>query len=146
MLAQFSWDVSQPVGTGTATAPASNTGGPDPLGTGIVRAFRRVPRGDFATDSGIPLVLSDIGQLFGTQIGTLPWRPDFGIDLEPLRHKNNTEVLGEVARVRVDAGLRKWEPRAQLLSLVVTKPKANVLELDMNVLIGGKSRRLRIPV
>src|SRR6266850_1837759 len=44
------------------------------LGGGIVRPFRRTEHRDFANDSGVPEVLSCIGQLLGTPIGFLPWR------------------------------------------------------------------------
>jgi phage baseplate assembly protein W len=112
----------------------------------LVRPFRRTPRADFANASGIPEVLSCIGQIFGTDPGTFPWRVDFGINLQRLRQKNNTPALVELARVMLTQSLQAWTSRATLRGVAAEKPSPNVLVLIVTVLVGGKLVTVRIPV
>lgn len=148
----FSWPITQPSPNAISTAPL-RAGLLDPLGNGILRPFRRTVHADFATASGIPLVKSDLGQLLGTPIRTLPWRHDFGADLQPLRHKNNTEILGELARTRVESAIRKYarnvelrSVRAERVALPGTGHQKNTLILWITVVIGGRTETLRVPV
>lgn len=92
------------------------------LGGGMVRPFVRTFHRDFANTQGVDLVLSNIGQVLGTKIGTLPWRPDFGSQLEGLRHKANTVATRELAGFYVREALSRWEPRAQLRRLTIDAP------------------------
>jgi phage baseplate assembly protein W len=143
----FSWFVIQPDPDAGAPAVARSVGAlSDPLGNGIVRPFRRTATADFATASGVRLILSDIGQLLGTPIRRLPWRHDFGADLQPLRHKNNTEVLDELARVRVEQAIRKFAINVELRSVTAERPKPNVVIIVVTLVIGGKVQNLRIPL
>lgn len=160
----FTWFVIQPdagAGAGAGSSggtSAARAGLSDPLGNGIVRPFRRTARADFATDSGERLVMSDVGQLFGTRKGTLPWRHDQGLDLEPLRHKNNTVILQELGRARVDEALRRWAKNVQLRSVVAERVASepgksghsgtgkNGLFLKVAILIGGREKNLRVPI
>lgn len=89
----------------------------DPLGCGIIRPFRRVPRGDFANDCGELLVRSDLGQLLGIILGELPWRTTLGTLIYQLRHRANTGALSELARVQIEEAIRQWEPRVRLLAV-----------------------------
>lgn len=145
MIAAYSWTVAAPPDVVSVVARKS-ADGLDPLGFGIVRPFRRTERADWATDSGVPEVLSCVGQILGTDAGTLPWRYDFGINLQPLRHRNNTAALGELARVRVEEALRKWTIRAELRSLEAEKTADNVLTLAATLLVGGRLVTVRVPV
>ncbi len=111
------------------------------LGGGIVRPFRRTEHKDFANDSGVPEVLSCVGQLLGTPVGALPWRVDFGCGLEQLRHKPRTADLGVFAMRLV----KKWEPRAQVADVTLdTTAPANALVLIVTVKIGTLSKSLTI--
>lgn len=92
------------------------------LGGGVVRPFVRASHGDFASDQGVPAVLANVGQLLGTAKGTLPWRPEFGSDLERLRHQANTPTLRDLAAVFVREAIALWEPRARLVQLRVPRP------------------------
>jgi len=120
----------------------------DPLGAGILRPLHRTERGDFLNGSGAEEVLSCVGQVLGTVRGTLPWRPDFGSDLNRLRHQHNDPTLAEVARVYVDEALRKWEPRAELVSVEIdgAETVGNTLALRVAVRIGsaGRVQTLRV--
>lgn len=155
LLVSYSWGflaptVSSSGGSGGASAGGvfgtSSTALPDPLGVGLLRPFRRTSKSDFATASGIKEVLSGIGQLLGTPPGHLPWRGDFGAALDDLRHKNNTDVLGELARVRIDQAIRRYTTRATLKGVSVSRPAPNQLALDVTLSIGGKLFTLRVPL
>lgn len=115
------------------------------LGGGIVRPFRRTEHQDFANDSGVAEVLSCIGQVLGTELGSLPWRVDFGAGLQRLRHRNNTNDFVELARVLIDDAIRKWEPRAQLHDVQTDpNPPAGALGLEISLGIGGQIKTLRL--
>jgi phage baseplate assembly protein W len=155
LLVSYSWDFLAPVVSSGGGSGGSGAGGafgtsstslPDPLGVGLLRPFRRTSKSDFATASGVPEVLSGIGQLLGTPLGHLPWRGNFGAALDDLRHKNNTDVLGELARVRVEQAIRRYTTRATLKKVTVVRPVPNQLALDVALSIGGKLLTLRVPL
>ncbi len=112
----------------------------DPLGAGVVRPFVRASHGDFGSNQGVPLVLSNVGQIFGTAKGTLPWFPEFGSDLERLRHRPNTSALRDLAIVYAREALGRWEPRVRLATLSVTAegPEGNQVQLRATVNIKGQ--------
>jgi phage baseplate assembly protein W len=80
--------------------------------TGLVRPFVRGR--DLKHGSGAEVILSNVGQILGTDLGTLPWRPELGSELNRLRHRQNTPVLREVARLCVEKAVTRWEPRANV--------------------------------
>lgn len=82
------------------------------LGGGLMRPFYRAQ--DFTHGTGVPEIMSNVGQVIGTEPGTMPWRTEFGCRLQTLRHRPNTPALRELARLNVERALSKWEPRAQL--------------------------------
>lgn len=161
MLVSYTWPVEEPTsggggsggGSGVTAAIARSVGAAfDPYGSGIIRPFHRVSS-DFASASGIPEVMSCVGQVLGTDLGSLPWRPGFGTRLTRLRHKANRAVLVDIARVDVETALRTWEPRATLTSLTVEQIKSpghstgnNELSAVVTIQIGAQSLTLRVPI
>jgi phage baseplate assembly protein W len=93
-------------------APASTL-----LGTGMMRPIYRGR--DFSHGAGAPEIMSNVGQVLGTQVGTLPWRPELGSRLHLLRHRPNNHATRELARLYVDEALSKWEPRAEAAKVEV---------------------------
>lgn len=124
----------------------------DPLGTGLVRPFRRTERGDFATASGEPLVGSCVGQVLGTEENSLPWRPEFGSRLYLLRHAPiDVDVTPELARVYAEEALRRWEPRARIGGCRVAQPTPgdrSTLRVFLDWRIGddGKYETLKLEI
>lgn len=117
------------------------------LGAGIVRPFRRTEHQDFANDAGVEEVLSCVGQLLGTPIGSLPWRVDFGCGLEQLRHKPRTADLQVFAMRLIDEALKKWEPRAQVSGVTLdTTAGPSTLALIVTVKIGTLTKSLTLQV
>jgi phage baseplate assembly protein W len=134
-------------GTGSAiTGSTSGTGqgfkivdSPDILGFGLLAPFVRGPS-DFENAGGIDHLQSMIGQVLGTMSGSdytegeLPWRTEFGSLLHLIRHKQNDEILEELARVYVGQALAKWIPQIRLKDIKTTKKtgpegEENILEI-----------------
>jgi phage baseplate assembly protein W len=150
---QFLWNVVGPPPAPVTGASFATTAGPkataNPLGAGIVRPFRRTEKADFASDSGPPEVASAVGQILGTRKGSLPWRPEFGSDIELLRHMANDPTLVELARIYVEEPLRRWEPRIQLTDVSVTpitRDTLNVITVVVNYRIGGNGAQQNISI
>jgi phage baseplate assembly protein W len=114
-----------------APAPFSGTtlrsdAGADPLGAGIIRPFHRTEHQDFATGSGVPLVISCLVQVLGTPLGSLPWEPGFGSMLYRLRHRSQDPTFLDLARVYSDDAIKRWEPRASVVRVEIEPSKVSV--------------------
>ncbi len=109
---------------------------------GLLAPFRRDRKRDFAAGSGAALLRTKVTQALMTEgttprsSGELPWRTEFGAGLALLRHRQNDETVKELARVYVRDALRRWVPKAELVSCEVTKSE-NVLELRVRVREGA---------
>jgi phage baseplate assembly protein W len=55
-----------------------------------------------------------------TRPGGLPWRPDFGCDLDSLVGYPTTSDLVAEARWRVEAALRRWLPDVEIRDVAVS--------------------------
>ncbi len=84
---------------------------------GITSPFRRDRKHDFASATGAPLHESKALQVLGTELGELWWRTEFGSRLTRLRHRENDEVTGELARVYTRDALRAWSPSTHLRAI-----------------------------
>jgi phage baseplate assembly protein W len=91
----------------------------------------RASHGDLQSFQGPDLVFSDVGQILGTRKGTLPWRPEFGSDVDEMRHRPNTALNRERAGQLVQEALTTWEPRVRLTSLNVTRPATAQNEMQI---------------
>lgn len=115
------WDVTVEVFTPTTFTEAIKSAGSrksfDPLGFGMVRPVRRVSTNDFASASGDALIRAAVGQILGTAIGEVPWRPKFGTRLNKLRHLRNVAALPELAKISIQEALQRWEPRVTIKEL-----------------------------
>lgn len=111
---------------------------PDFLGYGLLIPFRR-EASDFANGGGIDHLQSMIEAVLGTRAGSeytegeLPWRSEFGSLLHFLRHKNNTDILHELARVYVADALARWIPQIRLKDVFASKETGE--EGEENVLL-----------
>ena len=89
------------------------------------------------------LDVSDVGQVLGTRAassfteGELPWRPDFGSLLHQLKHQQNNEILGELARVHVIDALRRWDDRIEVTNVFLERsirtPNRLLISVEFNV-------------
>ena len=62
-----------------------------------------------------------VRRFFGTGLGELPWRTEFGARLRELKHQKNDVVLQELARARVAEALKRWAPRIVVTSINVSR-------------------------
>lgn len=102
------------------------------LGQGILTPLRRVGR-DFAFGSGTELVESCIRQILSTQKGELRWRPEFGVDLERVRHKNITDVQLAEMEAEVAHAILRWEPRVVLDEISVEQLESDASSVIIRV-------------
>jgi len=149
----FTWDVSGGGGGGGSggggsfpSGQAAAAAAADPLGSALLRPFQRTERNDFLQGFGVPEVMSAVGQVLGTELGTLPWRPDFGCGIGRLRHQAGGPTGKDLARIFVQDALQQWEPRAQLTSVDVLPSPANEILLSATVRIGSKIQTVRVTV
>lgn len=112
-----------------------------PVAAELAHPLRRAQT-DFETRSGDAAVLAQVAEVLGTDLGSLPWRTDFGCDLQRLRQKGNTPILRETARAFIDDAIRKWVPSASLVSVDVKTPAPNAIDLFVIVQIGTKQQSL----
>lgn len=112
-----------------ATAFKRNT-----LGYGLTWPLRRIASSDFLAAEGESLIRSCIAQILGTRPGELPWRPDFGIDLEFYRNKNNNEALSQEISAAIVTALSDWEPRIEVSSCQTTIESTEIIGYPRNVL------------
>jgi phage baseplate assembly protein W len=104
------------------------------LGYGLTWPLRRLASSDFVAAEGEALVRSCIAQILGTRPGELPWRPDFGIDLEHYRHHGNSQALAKEIALLVASALQDWEPRVSVSSCSATIEAAEEGSYTQNVI------------
>lgn len=108
-------------------------------GSGLLRPFQRDGKGDFANAEGATLVQSVFGQILGTRAssaaseGELPWRTEAGSLLYTIKHRNNTAVTRERARVFVQDAIRRHDKRIEILDVDVVESERTI-ELNQIVL------------
>ena len=101
------------------------------LGNGIISPLRRLASSDFVAGSNEALIRSAINQILITKPGELPWRPNFGTNIETFRHKNMSDAdLGMLKDDIVNAVLT-YEPRVTTAKCDVT-----VSEGKIEILLG----------
>ncbi len=71
--------------------------------------------------------------ILGTQYGERVMRPGFGCNLKSLVFAPNNEATGDLARHYVEEGLRRWEPRIELLNVFVQNDnRAGILIINVH--------------
>jgi phage baseplate assembly protein W len=106
----------------------------EPFGVGIIRPFRRTPRNDFANGGGQELLASNVGQVLGTEPGELRWDTGFGVRLQSMRQRLNSDASQDLARVSVQSALNRYEPRVNVSDVVIEplkKGTENLLDVSI---------------
>jgi phage baseplate assembly protein W len=88
----------------------------DFLGYGIQTPFQRDGKQSFAAAGGDVHLKSKIQQVLTTRIGELQWNPEFGSNLDRLRHMDNDADIEPIARRYTVDALEQWVPE-----IVVTR-------------------------
>lgn len=109
------------------------------FGRGIVCPFQRDGKGDFANDSGVNLLKSDIGELLGIEgpsvnsPGELPWDPDRGSRVSSLRHRKlHTEMMRALAEQYTSTPIRVYERRVRVGPVRVTAKDERTLRIEVS--------------
>lgn len=114
----------------------------DPLGYGLRRPFRRTSANDFNAAMGSDLVRAQVGQVLGTALGEVRWRPSFGTLLNRLKHVRNTQAVPVLARISIENALRRWVPRAEIVDLTaepIVKGTENKVLLSLSYVVGSSN-------
>lgn len=127
------WSIDLPAAEETASASSLASRQPRLLTRGIVLPFRRGPGGDFATATGVELVLSNVRQILDMHAqspsggqGDLEWDTARGSRLHLLRHRMITSTTRELAALWARETLAAYEPRARVSGCIVQLgPPAN---------------------
>jgi phage baseplate assembly protein W len=77
------------------------------------------PSGALAESSGVAKVEESIRIILGTQYGERVMRPTFGCNLKSLVFAPNNSATANLARFYVQQGLAQWEPRIDILEVLV---------------------------
>ena len=91
----------------------------DILGTGLAIPLQLNERGGFRQVKHAEKVRQSVLVILGTQHGERVMRPRFGCNLRSLMFQPNNPATANLARHYVEQGLRTWEPRILLDSVVV---------------------------
>lgn len=78
-----------------------------------------------ATDD--ELIKDSLLQLILTVTGERIMRPDFGTNVTALIFENNTDVLGNLLRAEVQGVVARYEPRVQVIDIVVSQRNAELI-------------------
>jgi len=85
--------------------------------------------GGIHESSGVQKIEESIRIILGTQYGERLMRPRFGSNLKSLVFAPNNEATANLARYYVTEGLRRWEPRIDVLEVLVENDNRNAMLL-----------------
>jgi phage baseplate assembly protein W len=88
---------------------------------GLAFPFQRGPTSLPAPVYDEELVRESLQQILRTQRGERVMRPNFGCDIQRYVFENNDELLTQLLRADLSAMIARWEPRAQLNEVSVTR-------------------------
>jgi phage baseplate assembly protein W len=101
------------------------------LGRGLAFPLRVSGTG-LAESTGVARVEESIRIILGTQYGERVMRPSFGANLKSLVFAPNTPATASLAAYYVTEALGRWEPRIDVLDVVVTNdPAAATLRIEI---------------
>jgi phage baseplate assembly protein W len=93
------------------------------LGRGLAFPLRVGVRG-LAESAGVARVEESIRVILGTQYGERVMRPQFGANLKSLVFAANNATTASLAAYYVRDALARWEPRIDVLDVLVTNDVA----------------------
>jgi phage baseplate assembly protein W len=97
----------------------------DFYGRGIHYPLQISTTGGIGQTAGTDKIEESLRIILGTQYGERVMRPTFGCNLRSLVFAPNNETTASLARYYVQEGVRQWEPRIDLLDVVVESDNRN---------------------
>jgi uncharacterized protein len=89
---------------------------------GVVRQSVRIDMtGGLEEAAGVRKIEESLRIILGTQYGERVMRPEFGCNLKSLVFAPNNDATANLARHYITEGLRRWEPRIQVLDVIVDR-------------------------
>ena len=88
-------------------------------GRGLAYPLQTSAKGGLAESAGMRKIEESIRIILGTNHGERVMRPRFGCNLSSLVVRAQQRATANLARVYVEEGLRRWEPRIELMDVRV---------------------------
>jgi uncharacterized protein len=105
----------------------------DFYGSGITYPLQIGARGGIHQSTGVQKIEESIQIILGTQYGERLMRPTFGCNLKSLVFAPNNDATANLARYYVEDGLSQWEPRIDVLDVLVENDNQNgLLIIEIN--------------
>lgn len=104
---------------------------------------------DGFVENDIALIKKSVITIIHTHKGSRVYDPDFGTNLHLLIHEQNIKRTRNVAKTEIEAAIKKYEPRAEVVDITVyagKDDKANeaVVVLNLKYLEYGITEELKI--
>jgi uncharacterized protein len=99
--------------------------GIDFYGSGITYPMQPATSGGIRESTGVQKIEESIRIILGTQYGERLMRPRFGSNLKSLVFAPNNAATANLARYYVEEGLRRWEPRIDVIEILVENDNLN---------------------
>jgi uncharacterized protein len=106
---------------------------PEHHGRGAAFPLQVAATGGFREAAGLQKIEESIRIILGTQHGERLMRPTFGCNLKSLAFAPVNEATINLARHYVEEGLRRWEPRIDVMEVSVTARDRREGVLDIHV-------------
>jgi phage baseplate assembly protein W len=103
------------------------------VGSGWAFPLELDQTGAFALVSDVREIEESIRLIIGTAYGERPMRPDFGCAIHDFVFAEADAATGGRIAYEVRASLRRWEPRIELVDVVVTADEGNASLLYVDV-------------
>ena len=112
-------------------------------GQGITCPFQRDGKGDFANQSGVKLVNSNLAEAIGiigpigSMAGEVPWRGEVGSQLHTLRHRHLHSDLLQATAAHMVSGAARAAVAGVIVGQVSVETEGGRLHLRMKYRLAG---------
>mgnify|MGYP001563776685 CR=1 FL=1 len=104
---------------------------------------RKTEDGNFQKLSGALMIQKSIENILKTRIGTIPTNPEFGSSLQSYLPSPLDDILVETAERQLNLDVRKWEDRAENLSIKVTRDSQQKV-LIITISFSYKNEKIKV--
>ena len=108
----------------------------DLIGQGWKFPIKVNPKGGLSYSSGPERVQDAIWIVLSTSLGERLMRPNFGAGVNDYVFRSNSDVVRTQLRTAVNDALLRWEPRIELLNVIVqegTEPSQVLISIDYKI-------------
>jgi len=108
----------------------------DLIGQGWKFPIKVNPKGGLSYSSGPERIQDAIWIVLSTSLGERLMRPNFGAGVNDYVFRSNSDVVRTQLRTAVNDALLRWEPRIELLNVIVqegTEPSQVLISIDYKI-------------